>query len=230
MTIAIAFNCVDGIVLCTDSCESDGISKQDVRKISCYQVGTSWGVAVASAGEADLADTFTKDLPGVLGNDEFDRATILSRIRGAIASVRTSYPRSELAMLFGLFSTQTLKKPMPTCELFRNMGDSEQLGPITHFEAIGIGGHLSKFIIKNIYNRAMFVEDAVRLGTLAIAIAKENVAWCDGPIQIITHQRGGSFWASKTQKEIDVIEADYKKEDLEKALQNYWCGISKKKK
>jgi len=225
MTIAIAFKCIDGIVLCADSYEGDGVNKRFVPKIWTHQVGTSWGVAVASAGEADLADTFTNELPEVLGDGEFDRPSVLSKIRGAIAEIRSSYPDSQLSMLLGLFSKQSATRPVPTCELFRNMDRSYHLGPVAQFEAIGIGGHLSHFLVRNIHKRGMFMEEAIRLGIFAIARTKDYVEGCDGPIQVVTHERGGAFWSWSARAEVDGIEALYRKEDLQKAINDYWGGV-----
>lgn len=72
MTIVLGFNCVDGTVLCADSLEADGVTKRNVQKIWTYQVGEEWEVAIASAGEADLVDSFNDDLRDALGNSGFD--------------------------------------------------------------------------------------------------------------------------------------------------------------
>jgi hypothetical protein len=54
MTIALGFNCPDGIVLCADSMDTDGYTKTKVDKIWCYETQDEWGIAVASAGESDF--------------------------------------------------------------------------------------------------------------------------------------------------------------------------------
>jgi 20S proteasome alpha/beta subunit len=222
MTIAIGFKCTDGIVLCTDSLESDGVTKRKVDKIYTYQVAKEWGFAVACAGEADLADTFARELPQTLVDGEFDRDKTLLRIRTAISAVRKSYPKSDLAMLFGLYAQQSLNHPMLTCELFRNLDGSEHLGPVTGFQSIGIGGHLSDFLIKNIYQKTMKIEDAVKLGIFAIGQAIEHVDACGGPIQVVAHRLGEWHWTSMSQAEVDRIGATYRTDDLQTALRKYW--------
>jgi hypothetical protein len=47
MTIALGFNCPDGIVLCADSMDTDGYTKTKVDKIWCYETQDEWGIAVA---------------------------------------------------------------------------------------------------------------------------------------------------------------------------------------
>jgi len=225
MTIAIAFNCIDGIVLCVDSYEGDGVNKRFVPKIWTHEFGTDWGLAVACAGEADLADSFTKELPEVLGDGEFDRPSVLSKIRGAIAAIRSSYQNSQLSMLLALCSKKSPERPVPTCELFRNMDGSLHLGPVYQFEAIGMGGCLSHFLIGDIHKRGMFMDDAIKLGIFAIARTKDYVQWCDGPTQVVTHEKGAAFWDWSARVEMDKIEALYRKEDLQKAINDYWESV-----
>jgi 20S proteasome alpha/beta subunit len=38
MTIALGMRCMDGMVLCTDSLESDGVTKRLVNKLWVYEV------------------------------------------------------------------------------------------------------------------------------------------------------------------------------------------------
>jgi hypothetical protein len=72
MTIALGFNCPDGLVLCTDSLESDGSTKSLVDKIWCYETQGEWGIAVASAGEADFAESFTDNLRTLFTGESFN--------------------------------------------------------------------------------------------------------------------------------------------------------------
>jgi hypothetical protein len=141
MTIAIGFKCRNGVVLCTDSMESDGITKRSAVKIRAYQVAHDWGVAVACSGEADLADSFTDTLPELLGRGDYDRATVLAKLREAIANTRMSYPDSELAMLIGISN----RLWFPHAELFRVMHGSVHLGSVHRHQSIGIGANLTTF-------------------------------------------------------------------------------------
>jgi 20S proteasome alpha/beta subunit len=60
MTIAVGFSHLNGMVLCADSLESDGVTKKRVNKIHTCDIGGEWGYALACAGEGDLADSFSK--------------------------------------------------------------------------------------------------------------------------------------------------------------------------
>src|SRR5437667_10396709 len=89
VTIALGFNCPDGIVLCTDSMDSDGVSKNKVNKIWCYETQDQWGLSVASAGEADLMESFTNNLGELVTGEHFDKDWIMATLRTAINAART---------------------------------------------------------------------------------------------------------------------------------------------
>src|SRR5579862_2921075 len=98
MTIAIGFAHINGIVLCADSLESDGVTKKRVDKIHTCDIGGEWGYALACAGEGDLSDTFVRELfATIVVGEEFDRDKTLLRLRQAISAVRKSYPDGQLA-------------------------------------------------------------------------------------------------------------------------------------
>jgi len=50
MTIALAMNCVDGIVVLADSLETDTVTKTSADKIWAYEISGEWGITIASAG------------------------------------------------------------------------------------------------------------------------------------------------------------------------------------
>jgi 20S proteasome alpha/beta subunit len=66
MTMAIGFKCDDGVVVCSDSLESDGFIKGFVAKckpMGVIQTGSepTWGVAFAGAGGGGVLDKFVKE-------------------------------------------------------------------------------------------------------------------------------------------------------------------------
>jgi len=112
MTVAFGFRCMDGFVLCADSLESDGFTQRFVDKMWIYEVQGEWGIAIASAGEADLADSFNESLEQVLGNSEFDEARLLAKLRKAIRAVRVSYPEAAFEFLSVIFGRPS---PIQSC-------------------------------------------------------------------------------------------------------------------
>ncbi len=222
MTIAIGFSHSNGMVLCTDSLESDGSTKKRVNKIHTCQIGGEWGYALTCAGESDLASTFSRGLFETIAGGEFDRDEKLLKIRKAISVIRKSYPRGQLAVLFALHSKQSLKYPMPVCELFRVLDESEHVAVVDRFQAIGIGAHLSHFLLKNLYNPRMSLEELERLGIFVVSQAIEHVDGCEGPIQATTYRMSEWQWRPVKRAEIDKISSQYTVEGLRSALQDYW--------
>src|ERR1035441_4810935 len=172
MTIAIGFKSTDGIVLCTDSLEQDGVTKRNVAKICTYQVSEEWGIAIASAGDGDLADSFNENLISILGNSDFDEDRLMLKLRTSISQVRYTYPNDQFGMLIGIFGPTFPLSP----KLYRVFG--EHLGPVSRYQAIGIGASLADFICSQINTPLLDVAESTRLGILAIARAKEHVEGC----------------------------------------------------
>ncbi len=219
MTIVMGFQCVDGIVMCADSLESDGISKKYVQKIWSYQVGTEWGIATASAGEADLADSFNESLKDVLGSGDFDHGKLMAKLKGAIGQVRISYPDSQLAMLIGIWSV--VRPDM--CKLYRIMDQSMHLAPVLGTQSIGIGSCLTSFLSSQLYSKTMFVAEALRLGAFCIARAKEHVDGCGGPTSFLSYEAGANhFWHPVFGTPASDLENEFPASELGVKLRDYW--------
>ncbi len=225
MTIALGMRCMDGLVLCADSLESDGVTKRMVRKLWLYEVQhqgrNEWGVAIASAGEADLADSFNDDLKQILGNSDFDEVTLLSKLRTALRTVRLTYQEASFGFLAVVYGNPTLYR-----KLFRVMDGSSHMGPVTAYQAIGMGGSLANYLASKLYTPTMCVEEAARLGVLILSQVKEHVEGCSGPTCLVTFGgvgvdagRGFRTW---TRDQIASVEAELSDEKFRQGLVNFW--------
>jgi len=218
MTIALGFKCIDGIAILTDSLETDGATKRFVDKIWGYQVGREWGIAIASAGEADLADSFTDNLGGLLGAKAFDENKLLLTLRTAIAHTRRTYPDSPFAMLVGIYGPHFFRK------LYRVTEGSEHLGPVQRYEALGIGSQLAKFICAQMFSQFALVEEAIRLGIFVISRVNEHVDGCGGPIAIIASKRNQIEWLYEHPEKVAQIQKEFEEENFRKHLIDYWIS------
>lgn len=218
MTIVNGYNCTDGIVLLSDSLESNGVSKRIVPKIWSYQVGEEWGIAIASAGDADLADSFNENLEAILGNSGYDEARLLMKLRTAISQIRNDYPNDDFGMLVGIYSNVFPS----TYKLYRVFG--KHLGPVKRYQSIGIGSQLADFLSAQIHTPLLNVQESIRLGIFTIARVKEHVEGCDGPTRVISYTRGDKNWTIKSAEGIAQEEAEFNPDDFRKALQNYWIS------
>ena len=221
MTIALGLRCIDGIVLCADSLEEDGVTKRHVDKLWIYEVQNDWGIAIASAGESDLADSFTDGLKDILGNSDFDEVKLLSKLKTALRSVRISYPDSEFGFLAAVFGIPTLYS-----KLFRVLDQSSHLGPVRQYQTLGTGGALGTFLASQLYSVSMCVEEGARLGAFILARVKERTPNCGGPTSIVSY--GGNTSSSMTAfrvwrgDEIKAVEAELSADKLRDALRQFW--------
>jgi 20S proteasome alpha/beta subunit len=222
MTVAIGFNCTDGIVLCTDSLESDGITKSMVNKIWAYETQDEWGIAVAGAGEADFCESLTDNLRTIFSGAPFDRDRIMLQLRSAINEARTTYPDLEWASLFALFGPNMFDR-----KLLRLSPGSKHLAPVSKYEAIGIGGHLAKFFCSQLRTVFMNVDEAVELGVFITGLCIEHVDGCDGPISVLSWKIGQKSWFGFHPNQVSAIEKNFgSKTLLRRNLVEFWQSLT----
>src|SRR5258708_28613747 len=90
MTFVIGFKCADGIVLCTDSLEADGLTKRSVNKIRL--MGTmDWGVGIAGAGAPGVIDKFGDEVSSAIGRGPYNRKEIERITEDMISLFRSKY-------------------------------------------------------------------------------------------------------------------------------------------
>lgn len=222
MTIAIGFSCMGGVVLCADSLESGLGNKRIVPKLWSYQVAEEWGIAIASAGDGDLADSFNENLESILGNSDFDEAKLMLKLRSSITETRVNYPEGSLGMLIAIFGPTFPLSP----KLYRVYG--EHLGPVSRFQCIGSGAPIADLICSQIHTPLLNVEESVRLGVLAVARTKEQVEGCGGPTSVLSYAVGDKDWRMRSSTEVRAIETDFSEESFRGALQDYWVSKNPK--
>jgi len=218
MTIAMGFKCSDGVVLCTDSLESNGVTKRMVSKLWCYQVAEEWGIAIASAGDGDLSDSFTEQLGQSLGNSDYDEHRLMEKLRVSLRQLRTDYPYDDFDMLVGIFSNAF----PPTQKLYRVFG--KHLGPVVSYQSIGCGSSVADFICSQIHTPLLSVRESERLGILTVARVKDIVEGCDGPTRAASFTFGQSDWRVIPTSEIASIENEFSESGFREHLQAYWIA------
>jgi len=218
MTVAIGFKCTNGVALCADSLESGLGNKRIVPKLWCYQVAEEWGLAIASAGDGDLADSFNDNLESILGNSDFDEDRLMLKLRTSISQVRYSYPNDQFGMLIGVFGPTF---PLST-KLYRVFG--EHLGPVSRYQAIGAGAPIADLICSQIHTPLLDVAESTRLGILAIARAKEQIEGCGGPTSVLSFTTGSKDWKIMSRVEIEKAEEEFSEDSFREHLQAYWVS------
>jgi 20S proteasome alpha/beta subunit len=217
MTIALGFNCPDGIVLCTESLDSDGVFKTKVNKIWCYETQGQWGISVASAGESDFIESFIANLAELFTGEQWNQDWIMSTLRQAINAARTTYPDLEWAALFSLFGPSPLDR-----RLLRVSHRSKHIAPVSRYEAVGIGGYLAKFLCAQMYGLFMTVEEAAELAVFIVLQCIEHVAGCELPISLLTWKIGQTGWTPHHPTKVQEIIGRSPIKGLRKNLLDYW--------
>ena len=220
MTIVLGMNCMEGTVLCSDSLDSDGITKTMENKIWSYQTQGQWGIAVGSAGESDFCEAFTDTLRELFVGEVYDREGIMRELRNAINAARVTYPDLEWAALFAMFGPHNPKAP--TRQLLRVSDRSKHLAPVARFDAVGIGSHLAKFLCKQIYTDFMTLEETVHLAIYIVSQCIAHVAGCDGPISVVEWKMGRPEWRPYAPQQVKAIQNSFDTEKLRNALIDFW--------
>jgi 20S proteasome alpha/beta subunit len=215
MTFVIGFRCCDGIVLCTDSLEADGVTKRYVNKTKI--IGTSdWSVAIAGAGPGGFIDKFTSDVSANLPRGAYNRKEIETTIEETLSRFRSQY-EEPFRILAGVQCTRAIDSA-----LYRS--DDNYLVPIKDHAHIGMGHSLWRFFAENLYVSGNSVEDNILLATFILTQALEYVDGVDGDIQLVTYTFGDQSWKPKIAHSYMnmVWSPDWRVGTIKNALNNWW--------
>ncbi len=220
MTFVAGFNCSNGIVLCTDSLESDGITKRSVNKIRMS--GTAeWGIAIAGAGAPGIIEKFCDEVFARIGRGIYNRKKIEAVVEEVLSEFRSQYREDDdvFRVLVGLHCAGALDY-----RLYRS--DASHLSPMKDHAHIGMGHSLWKFVSESLYAKGNSVEDNTRLGTFIMKLAIEHVGGVEGPIQIVSYTSGDDAWRFLRPGTVWRLEADFHLDKMRNALQDYWRRVN----
>jgi len=217
MTFATAFNCSDGLVLCADSLEADGITKRSVDKITFGgTVGRNgWSFALVGAGPGGLLDKFSKEVKSSLYSQGlFQPKEVQTAVESALSDFRSKY-QEPFRVIVGVCGMHGMER-----HLWRS--DDNYLSPINDHAHIGMGHSLWRFFTEMLYEYGNSVTDNVRLAVFIMRQAIKYVDGVDEPIQIASYKFGDEFWKAHSQQDIEAIENDFTPEKLKTTLRTYW--------
>lgn len=176
MTFIVGIECIDGIVMCSDTEESANWTKGHVQKINSITIGSEWGLAMGGAGDAGVIDGFwdklTEHIATKRGGDLFELAKIENEIEIACRAWRRRYRTSNFQFIFGIFSKYGDSK------LYRFEGDC--LAPKTGYCITGLEATLPVCMLDSLYVVGVTVKDAVPLGVFVTGLMKEYGQYVDG--------------------------------------------------
>jgi hypothetical protein len=210
MTIAVGFQCDEGIVLCADTEETAGDIKQWRRKV--VLTGDPEGkhiVAFAGAGWTDyVLAAIEKAIDGLGGCNGIEKIAhhleekLVGFFDGHLANW-ASFPAADRPSVDLLIGVSVKDGP---CGLFYYSGTSFYS---TREKAIGIGTILVNNLITEHKAGNEGLDDLCRLGVFVLSRAKKQVAYCGGDTNMIL-LRGSGDYAFVDLAEIRRMESEIK--------------------
>jgi 20S proteasome alpha/beta subunit len=215
--MAIGFQCHEGLVLGSDSVESDGYRRRIVDKevAMFYMTPQSWGVSMVGAGE--ILDKFFKDaIKEVQKCDgRYDIKEIEQAIEKTLRIYRRRFRGQPLRVIVGVFNENRRER-----HLFRS--DESALTPIYDYAEVGLGGNLWEFLASNFHDEDMSCDECVALAAFILKVSAEFTDRVGGPIRVVKYEIGDGFWRHPTQREITALLRKAPLSDFEALLRRYW--------
>lgn len=224
MTFVVGMECCDGLVICTDSLEDDGITKKRVDKISVAGPNTDWSLAISGSGPSATIEKFVASLRVKLPNIPFDKATIENCIENELAEFNSKYVLSaddRFYVVIGLASKLGVHRQLYKGSCFGS-GQGVVLTPILGECHTGMGHELWRLLSDALYHRRNSVEDNIRLGIFATSLAIRYASGVDEPVQVLFCRFGKEYWTGYLPQDIQAIREQVSLRTLKECLQRFW--------
>jgi 20S proteasome alpha/beta subunit len=225
MTFVAGFKCTDGIVLCADRLESDGITKRHRPKIEGMEQDSQWGVAWGVSGTGDVVDKFTAIFKGALSPlKEFNQTDIERAAEATLALIHREYPGYLVQVIVGTWTAPVInqsKTEVAKTLLYRGRSDVQCLAAESRYAIAGMDVTLAEFILRNTF-RHMLVEEGIRLSIFVTALMKEYAEGVGGPTDILWHRRGDTAWHDRAPEEVAAIESELQLDEFERTVMEWW--------
>jgi hypothetical protein len=228
MTFIAGFNCYDGIVICSDSLESDNLNRRMVKKLFHYEVEGQWGVCFGCSGNGATCSTFTDKLLSLVKKQvAYDRSGIEELIKGALSYMKKEYPAEDLEVIVGLWGMKPLE-----ARLYKATTQVEPLYIESQYCCAGNDVSLARFLIDSVFvvndplpsdDRTNSIAGAAQIGMFVTAVMKEKAHWVGGPTQLMMYRLGEKAWDEAMPDAIGVIEnRRYLIGDIEEGIRKLW--------
>jgi 20S proteasome alpha/beta subunit len=169
VTFIVGMKCADGLVLCADSLESDGVTKSYRTKLASFLWNdglSSWGLCWGASGHAFVCDKFKDKMKQSFATQTYNRPAIEEKIEVCLQFIKQSYAdRDGITVVIGLFGNPGPDKNNPLdLYLYRGSSDSACISPVREHCCAGMDVTLATFFLSNTYHPLMPVEHGKRLG------------------------------------------------------------------
>jgi hypothetical protein len=219
VTFLVGFHCFDGLVLCGDSEEGDGVNKRYVDKIYCESVPLEREVCFGGAGDSIGIAKFKEKLLGIVKAGVDSRIAVELAVEKVLQHMKDMYPEGAFSLLFSQ-SDATSGEAF----LYRTYDNTPELLPIDQgdFACIGMDTSLAHFVLTAIVDPLIGVKEAMRLGIYATAIMKAHTFGVSGSSILFTYKKSERQWERHYAPEIMEIESRFPIADIQLILTQDW--------
>ena len=224
MTYVLGMKCTDGLVLCADSMEGDGVNKRFMQKLHIAGSDGQWGLCWGCSGSGDVIRNFDSAVKGSLETrTAYDKEEIEEQIEACLKFVKESYPPEDrIYLVAGLYGLSP--DGMPEHWLYRGYSASTCLAPEKEFAAVGMDLTVSDFFLENTYHSFAHVDYCERIGIVATALMKRHAEGVDGPINVFSHRINSPNWEPLLEHEVSAIEGQFPLSELDEAVGRFWMA------
>jgi hypothetical protein len=219
MTFLVGFHCFDGLVLCADSEENDGISKTYVEKLYCTQVNGEPGVCFGFSGDSVIGGKLRIKMLDSMKELSCEPENVESEAETVLQGVIQAY-EGDLSILLG-HANQTTQ----TTNLYRSYSRDRALRSIDvgKFDCVGMETSLARFLLESVCDDGLMgIDECLELGIWVTALTKLTTAHVSGPTMAMSYKKGESHWKRHHTARINEIEAKYPPGETWHLLRKYW--------
>ena len=222
MTYVLGMRCSDGLVLCADSMEGDGIGKHYVQKLHVIEPDGQWGLCWGCSGSGDVIRKFDFVVKTSLAKQKaYNKGQIEELIEGCLKFVKESYPaENRIYVIAGLYGTSL--DGVPEYQLYRGYSDSSCLAPEKKFAVAGNDVAVSDFFLGNTYDPFAHVDYCQRVGVVTTGLMKRHAEGVDGMTYVFSYHVGSDGWKPMLDREVAAIEAQFPLSQLDEAVSRFW--------
>jgi 20S proteasome alpha/beta subunit len=215
MTLIAGFRSVDGVVLCADSRESDGITKDEVDKLVEYR--RDWcTVGFAGAGnDGDIIDATIEQITDALDDE---KPKTIEAVKRVIRNALSVLPMTENAadLLLAVCPSHN-----PKAELWAVV--DRHLRSVASGHAVMGVGRVVRFVAERLYRPDLSLYQTVLLAVHLLNIAKRYVADVEGTSHVLVLTDGG--WLARERVD-EVTAREQVFEWLDAALSHVYLSFA----
>jgi 20S proteasome alpha/beta subunit len=219
MTFVVGLYCHAGIVLCSDSLESDGYDKRNVKKLYHYD-SEHWGVAWGCAGDSDVIHRFTEKLWMMLEKEpgDCDWLRLQSLIEAVGKEIHENYTEAQLQIVIGVWQLDPMMLKLCRMDVLRG----NCLSVEEDYACAGMDLSLGKFVLNNLHHPSLTIGEGLNLAIFVTHLMKNTADGVGRPIQLLTYRLTQPEWKEYEPSYLEEQERRYATEDVANLIREYW--------